>query len=399
MADHSTLGASGAHRWMQCPGSIRLSQGIPQTSSVYAEEGSAAHYLAELCLRHKHDAREFLGNYLVPLKNSYQISLGETGEGSFEITEEMCEAVQIYLDAIRADMAENPTATLSIEKKFNLDELFPGMFGTNDACLEEAFGLVRVYDFKYGAGKVVEVEDNPQLKYYALGAYYGLDFDSVELVIVQPRARHRDGPVRRYQLPIVDLRDWAQNVLLPAAKATQAPDAPAVAGDWCRFCVVMPQCPALRDHALEVAKSDLSTIPLPAPELLGMTDLVKVLQSEDLLSSWLNSVSAYARGLLEKGEKIPGYKLVRGKANRVWGDPKQVEQGMLKYAEWIYEKKILSPAKMEKLVKQKGWTVPLDEWIEKPEGKLTIAPEADKRPAVEVGPIVDMFDTALIEDF
>lgn len=399
---HATLGASSAHRWMNCPGSIRLSEGIADVSSSYAEEGTAAHHLAERCLKSKEDAAKYLENWIRVTPEECFIQLGKAGNGSeYEITEEMCEAVQLYLDTIRSDIASYPHADLSIEKKFNLDPLYPGMFGTNDACLEEAYGIVRVYDYKHGAGKVVQVENNPQLMYYALGACLGHDFEICELVIVQPRASHRDGPVRRWQIGVPELMSWAIDHLIPAAKRTEAPDAPAIAGDWCKFCVVMPQCPALHAHAVEVAKSNFQEIALLSPDLLTVEELVRVLDSYDLLTNWLSSVMGHCKGLLEKGDKIPGWKLVQGGANRRWKDEQAViDFFTTKYAKkiMIYDQKLRSPAAMEKAIKTLGIKIDIEDLYETPTGKLTMAPESDKRPAVEVGPVVDLFP-ADIEDF
>lgn len=378
---------------MECPGSIRLCQGVKSSSSVYAEEGSAAHHLAERCLKKGEKAAQYEGRFIRRVGDDFSIlKSGATGEdGDFEITEEMVQAVQTYLEVIASDVETNPHAKLEIEHRFDLSKFYPGMFGTNDACLSQPFGKLIVYDFKYGAGHAVEVGRNPQLLYYALGAYFDSDYDEIECVIVQPRARHKDGPTRRWTTYPRDLEEWARKQLLPAAEKTGAPDAPVIAGTWCKFCPAMASCPTLQAHAMEVVKSDFQTIPLPNPEHLTTDELVKVLQSEDLLKTWLKSVSSYAQGLLEQGQAVPGFKLVRKRANRRWKDGVDLDNRLFKYRDLgVYEKKLLSPAKMEKLVEEKGWELPVHEWIEKPEGGLVIAPESDRRAAVEaVSPAIE----------
>lgn len=395
---HSILGASSAARWMNCPGSVRLSRDIERTTSVYAEEGTAAHALAEWCLRRGEDAEKYRGNFLAAGKDGYIVQLGAAGEG-FEITEEMVDAVREYLDTIRADMIDNPHSKLEIEKQFKLDEFYPGMWGTNDAMLVEPYGKLIIYDFKYGRGHVVNVEENPQLQYYALGGYLGSDCEEVELVIVQPRGRHKDGTVRRWNIGIDNLLEWAKGELIPAAEATEPRDAPCIVGPWCAdtFCPVQGACAAVLGFAKDVVQSDLSTVELPNPDTLSQNDLIRVLDSTGLLRSWLTGVEGYAQALLEKGESIPGYKLVRKRAYRRWADEQKTIDYLTAKAGkklMIYEQKLRSPAQMEKAIKTLKLPVIIEDLIETPEGGLTIAPESDKRPAVETGPVTDMFDDA-----
>lgn len=390
---HAILGASSAHRWMNCPGSVRLTRDIESTSSTYAEEGSAAHHLAEECLRKGKDANDYADRAIRKVGEGYSIlRLGAPkADGDFEIDDEMTEAVQLYLDTIREDLDGTPGASLLVEHQFDLSSIYPGLFGTNDAAIAQPWGKCRVYDFKYGKGVAVTVENNPQLQYYALGASRLDDFQEIELVIVQPRARHKDGPVRRWELTAAELEKWALDSLVPAAKATEDPKAPLAAGTWCKFCPAGATCPARFQHAQEVIKSDFVAIELPSPERLGMTDLVRVLDSSDILTDWLRQVAAYADGLLKKGETIPGRKLVQKKTIRRWKDEHSLVSAMFRYREHIYEKKILSPAKMENLAKTQGWDIKLEQFWEKPDGGLVMAPESDRREAVQAAPLVESF--------
>jgi hypothetical protein len=395
---HSSLGASKAHRWMNCPGSVRMTRDIPETRSTYAEEGTAAHYLAETCLRKELDAAAYADRVVRILDKGCSIlKPGAVAmEGDFEVDAEMIEAVQIYLDAVRSDMAATPGAELEIEKKFDLSKLRAGMFGTNDACLKQPFGFLRIYDLKYGAGYAVEVEKNPQLLYYALGAYLGGDYEIVELIVIQPRARHKDGPVRRWGLDAEALEKWATEELIPAAERAEAPDAPVVPGHWCKFCAAMGVCRGLMDFAAETTKADFTkVVELPPPDLLSETDLSKVMASADIFRSWLTSVFAHAENKLRQGGTVPGWKLVQKKTNRVWRDEKEVVQALFKFRDKIFEKKLFSPAKMEKFIKESGIAVDVAKLTMKPEGGVAIAPESDRRPAVEMNPAADF---AVIEE-
>lgn len=240
-AAHSILGASSYYRWKACPGSVRLCRDLPSTSSVYAEEGTRAHAMAERALH----------GYGFPA----------------EITDEMEEAVLLYVQTICDDYNDlrtrHPLDELFIEHRFDLSMVHVGMFGTADAVSwHEGLRLLRVYDFKYGKGHVVEVERNEQLMYYALGALLTLPFkpETIELVVVQPRAKHKKGPVRRWRADVMEYLDF-QADLAQAARATEAADAPLCEGRHCYFCPARTGvCPLHQEKTLAKAQAEFSVI-------------------------------------------------------------------------------------------------------------------------------------------
>ena len=365
---HSILGASSCHRWLNCPGSIRLSAGVPKTSSAYAEEGTAAHELAEQCLRHTAVARDYVGNMIVVKETAY------------EITEEMADAVQLYINTVRTDYIEaGAGAELQIEQRFNLDWLYDGMFGTNDALVGQPFGLLRVYDYKHGMGVAVDVTDNPQLMYYALGAAHGETYEEVELVVVQPRAQHPDGPIRRQRMSVEELNRWATEVLLPGAEATENPAAPINTGDHCKFCPAMALCPAQKERALTVAKEAFSQAQPPAPDALPLAELRKILDAAPMVEAWLDACREHVRLLLEQGAdpKELGYKLVAGRASRKWSDESAAVGVMEMLGIDPYERKVKSPAQAEKLAKKGAF----DAILTTSRG-VQLAPLSDKREAI-----------------
>lgn len=368
---HSILGASSSHRWLSCPGSVRLSKGIPRTSSTYADEGTAAHELAEMCLRNNTNTGSFIGGL---------ITVNET---AYEVTEEMAEAVQLYLDTVRGDLEEaGKGAELKVEHRFNLDWLYDGMFGTNDALVGQPFGLLQVYDFKYGAGVAVDVVNNPQLMYYALGAAKGDAFEEIELVIVQPRANHPDGPVRRVRLWPAELFRWAEVVLLPGAEDTEREDAPLNTGSHCRFCPALAVCPAQKEKALSVAKEAFSQAQPPAPEALGVTELKKIVDAADMVEAWMSACRSHLKHLLETGSVTPdqaGYKLVAGRAARKWADEGDAVAIMEMLGIDPYEQKIKSPAQAEKQAKKGAF----DSVITSTRGTQMV-PLSDKREAIQM---------------
>jgi Protein of unknown function (DUF2800) len=225
---HSELSASGADRWMHCPGSVRMCGGRPSVETVFAAEGTAAHELAQAVLTEDRDADAYIGMMF----------------GDFIVTADMASAVQIYVDTCRR--VADACAFYRIEQQFDLSPLQPPVpiFGTADfiAYSSRRHGL-HVVDFKYGKGVLVSTRGNAQLHYYALGASLSIDepVSSVTMTIVQPRTS--GDPVRTASTGAIELAEWSFT-LLDRARATQQPDAPLVAGDWCRFCPAKACCPA-----------------------------------------------------------------------------------------------------------------------------------------------------------
>jgi hypothetical protein len=327
------------------------------------------HSLAQACLETGRRAAEYSG---------------EAFDGVV-MDDDHCEAVQAYIDVINADWLEDG-GDLRIEHRFDLKEIWPGLFGTNDACLVSS-KILRVYDFKGGKGVAVEAEGNTQLLIYATGAMRALrrnqPFERVEMVIVQPRCPHRDGPVRRWTIDVTDLWTWT-NDLLAALSRTMDPDAPLVAGDHCLFCPARPRCPALRDWSLKSARMDFGEAP-PMASLLSTDDIVALLPKVELMDEFIRSVRAHALALAEGGHKLPGWKLVPKRAIRQWKHPGDVPPYLHRYGltdKQIYtEPELRSPAQVEKLLPS-GQRHIIETMIERKSSGQNLVPEtSDPRAA------------------
>lgn len=376
MAQHSTIGASTCERWWNCPGSVALCATLPPApTSIYAEEGTAAHELAQLILSNPNrPATDFVG-----VESSNGISF----------TEGMLEGVMVYVDTIIKDMVEMKLdfPDLRLEHRFHLKHIDEAAFGTCDANMGVEFELLRVYDYKNGAGVPVQAKDNKQALYYAVGAAHNGMYQEVELVIVQPNAPHREGPIRRWRIPAAELDVFARE-LKERIKATREPDAPLTAGKWCKFCPAAGCCPELQKSALAVAKTDFKALP-PAPEKMTAEQIKQVLDNADLLNNWLGAVEKHAYSILEHGGSIPGYKLVKKKSNREWKDPEAVEMLYPQVVEVVpATKKLLSPAQLEKLVGKKK----VDELCHKPDNGNVIASVDDPREPVAPSALNDFTD-------
>lgn len=373
MTAHAKLSASGSHRWLNCAASVRMEEPYPDTTSSYAEEGIAAHHLAEVCLREDCNTDKFLG-----------VAFHEYPD--YPVDDEMVESVQHYLDYVRGLDGD-----LLIEQRVDFSEWVPEGFGTADAIVMgngEDDGLVTVIDLKYGKGVRIDAENNPQAMLYALGALSEYEFifncDTFRLVVVQPRLDH----ISEWEISYSDLVEWAEAVKEKAELALQD-NAPFNPGEkQCKFCRAKGNCRALAEHALTVAADEFSSIETPIvvkdANRLDNVEIAALIPQLDLLADWVKSIEATAIQALEHGQEVPGYKLVAGRSIRKWSSESSAEGALrkskLKVAD-IFSKKLISPTQAEKLL---GKTHPiLTELVVKPDGKPTLAPESDKRPALQ----------------
>lgn len=381
---HTELGASTAARWMACPGSIQLIRTVPTPPSTeYAEEGTAAHALGELALRKGVDPDMWVGLEL---------------EG-VAVDDDMADYVRVYVDYCREYMTRfvfgDKDPQWWIEQRVNLGALNPPgpMFGTADfVSYYPSEKTLTVVDLKYGVGVVVEAKGNKQLRYYALGALLalppGTEVKWVRMAIVQPRAEHPDGVIRTETISLDELLGFASD-LLEAARKTQEPNAPLVAGRHCKFCPAAGICPAQYAAAQETAMVEFQEMPValpPAPETLDDATFVEFLGKLHILEDWTAAMWGHLKARLERGEEVPGWKLVNTRPTRQWTDAAGVRQWLEAQGyvdEEIEARKLKSPAQIEKLLKKAKRKLP-EEYVKKVSSGYSVAAETDKRQAVNL---------------
>lgn len=380
---HSPLGASGAERWMNCPGSYTLlnTLKLPTTDEKdFQKEGTAAHEaLAFLLMRPDMDAWEIVGDK----------------HNDVEVTPEMADALQVFIDRDRADLKTMPAGAKTFIE-YGIDHPdHPLFYGTLDRALvwpEQK--RVKIRDFKYGQGVVVEVEENPQLLYYA----YGLLKDfvtrddcegwAVELEIVQPRIDwHPDGPVRSWTIDAQYVLDWGDSTLLPAMQAAQI-ELNFDAGKWCRFCPAKLVCPLMQSLFGAAMKSDPRDI-----KELTLDEVANAYQYTQAVEQYINALKEEAYRRLFAGEAHDAIKLVPKKANRVL-KPEAEAVFKEKFGEEAYTKpKLKSAAELEKIDSEAKKLV--KEYAYTPLTGLTVALASDKRPGVKVETTIQAFPNAL----
>ncbi|MBB4017618.1 hypothetical protein GGR16_002652 [Chelatococcus caeni] len=389
---HAKLAPSAASRWVNCPGSVRLSAGIESRSSIWADEGTAAHTLAEMCLNTGFDADRFLDGCVDVNTGRVHETMPPQLEGKprvFAIDEEMAGAVQVYLDLVRSLVQEGDE--YETEQRLDLSSVHPDIFGTGDFLLyRPSTHKLVIVDYKHGKGVAVDPRENKQLMTYAVGAalrYHNRGIDEVELIVVQPRAEGDE--VKTWKTDAVTLLEWRFE-LEAAAKATEEPDAPLQAGEWCKFCPALPDCPANRARRAELARIEFAEdgeLKLSEPSTIAPERLAAILREAHLFKDWFRRVEEFAHAEATEGRMPPGFKLVAKRATRRWRDEDEAASYLsMVYGlddEALYERKMLSPAKAETVIGKKNKDDIKHLVVSKSSG-TNLVPEEDKRPAVRV---------------
>lgn len=271
---------------------------------------------------------------------------------------------------------------MEIEQKLDLTEYVPESFGTAD-CVVINDNLMEVIDLKYGKGVPVYAEWNKQLMLYGLGALQKYDtmydITEVRLTIIQPRINN----ISSWQISVEELRKWAEEELKPKAQLAFNGEGELNAGDWCRFCAVRNQCRKLYEQQLEIAQHEFAK-----PALLTDDEIADIVRRTPKLVEWANSIAEYAqKKAIEENKQWPGLKLVEGISRRKWVDEDQASNAIFARCpelseDEIFNMKLKSITDIEKLVGKVRFKELLSDVVIKPQGKPTLVPLEDKRPAM-----------------
>ena len=378
MGNHAILSASSSHRWLHCLPSARLELEFENKNGEAAKEGTAAHALSE----HK-------------LKKALRIrSKRPTSEYD---SDEMEECTDAYVDFImeQVELARKSCTDpiVLIEQRLDFSCYVPDGFGTGD-CVIISDDRLHIVDFKYGMGVLVDAEDNPQMKLYALGAleiYDSLyDIKEISMTIFQPRREN----VSTWTVPVEELKAWAEEELKPkAAKAYQG-EGEYMPGSWCAFCRASTRCRARADENLKLAQMEFKM-----PPLLTDSEIEEVLTILPDLTKWANEITAYATdAAVNHGKEWHGFKVVEGRSVRKYKDENAVaEKAVISGYKDIYRKSLIPMTEMQKLMGKTKFEEILGDLIYKPPGKPTLVPNSDKRPAMNVADAKNEFNE-IMED-
>ena len=360
---HAVLSASSSERWLNCPPSARLCESYEDKGSDYAAEGTDAHALCEFRLKQ---------------------ALGMPAEDPIEnlswYNEEMEDCAAGYtayvMELLTVASQTCPDPVVLIEQRVDFTRWVPDGFGTAD-CILIADGVLNIVDYKHGKGVEVSAVANPQMMLYALGAleiFDGIyDIDEVCMTIFQPRKSN----VSVYGMAKEALLEWAQSELAGKAELAFAGQGDFQCGEWCRFCKAKAECRERAAANLELARYEFQT-----PALLEDDEIADILGKVDALVAWADDVKEYALQQAVSGKEWSGWKLVEGRSNRKYTNDAIVAATVERAGFDPYERKLLGITAMQKVLGKTRFEELLAPYIEKPQGKPTLVPESDKRPAM-----------------
>lgn len=400
---HALLSASSSKQWLHCPPSVRLQEGFPNESSVYAKEGTFAH---EVC---EYKVRKYLHERV------------KRPQSEEFYTEEIDQIADVYAEfAINTieNMRRNGCEPLvMVEERVDYSHIASSGFGTADLLIigrdENGKGLLHVCDFKTGQGVFVNCDHNSQMMLYALGglAAYGYiyELETVRMTIIQPRLDN----ISTFECSRKELEDWGESIR-PTAKLAFEGKGEQKPGDWCRFCRAKAVCRACAEEALalvredfldidagafseksaEVEESDM-TAPYRAdtdtpvfkqPGLIPLPELAEILPTLNRISSWIEAVFAFVSAeAITHAVPFSGYKVVEGRSKRVFADTKAVVDAAVQNGFTdIYRQQLITLTEFEKLMGKKCFNELLGKYVVKPPGKLALVPEDDPRPPVDL---------------
>lgn len=345
--------------------SARLELEFENTSGEAAKAGTAAHELSEhklkkaLHIRSKRPVLEYDSDEMEECTDDYVAFIME----QVELARKSC------TDPI-----------VLIEQRLDFSCYVPDGFGTGD-CVIISDDRLHIVDFKYGIGVLVDAENNPQMKLYALGAleiYDSLyDIKEVSMTIFQPRREN----VSTWTVPVEELKAWAEEDLKPkAAKAYQG-EGEYIPGPWCTFCRASIRCRARADEKLKLAQKEFKM-----PPLLTDSEIEEILNIIPDLTKWAGEITAYATdAAVNHGKEWSGFKVVEGRSVRKYKDEDAVaERAVVSGYKDIYRKSLIPLTEMQKLMGKTKFEEILGNLIYKPAGKPTLVPNSDKRPAINI---------------
>lgn len=358
---HALLSPSSSERWINCPPSAK-ENADGNTGSSYAQQGTDAHALCE------YKVKKALGHKV----RDPTEKLEYFDEEMAEHTDTYCEFVMEQVKTAKQNCSD---PLVLVEQRLDFTRWVADSFGTAD-CVIVADSTMTVIDFKYGLGILVESEKNSQMRMYALGAsnlFESLyDIQTVRMIIFQPRCDN----VSIAEITKDELLRWADEVLIPAAELAAKGEGNYKAGKHCQFCKIKATCRKRAEYNLQMAQYDFAV-----PDTLTDDEISMILDRADTFIGWVNDVKTYALEQAISGKEFPRYKVVEGRSNRRYTNDEAVAATVTEAGHNPYEQKLMGVTAMTKLLGKRKFDTLLGSLIEKPQGKPTLVPESDKRPA------------------
>ena len=375
---HALLSASASSRWLKCTAAPRFEANFPESTSVFAEEGRLAHLFCETKVLKKFTTSLTQKEYTEKLK---ELRKNERYHPEMENTS------AIFIEHLtELAMSYNVPPYVAAEVRVDYSDFAPEGFGTCD-CIMIGGDTITIVDYKHGKGVPVSAEDNPQMKLYALGALkkyaaiYGGTIKKVRLCIDQPRIKNE---LDKWETTVAELVTWGNSIRTIAEKAFVGLGE-FVPGEHCKFCRGKAQCKARADvHT--AAEEFKNCVPesqaQPGDNVLTNEQIGDLLIRCADLVAWYKDLEEYALKAALNGEKIQGWKVVAGRANRTFSDQDAAIKAVIAagYDEsLVYERKPLTLSALETLMGKKEFAEKVGQFVTQPLGKPTLVPLSDKR--------------------
>lgn len=377
--DHALLSPSSSKRWLNCLPSARLAESVENKSSVYADEGTLAHEIAQ-------NALEWWDRGLY-YPEVDEMPVPDDLEKSPYFSEDMVRHVKSYVDFVVNEYyfmqkrGEGGHVVGYWEATLDLSKYIPESFGSSDATLISPT-VMHVIDLKYGAGVKVSAQNNTQLMIYALGMLNTVPegrIKEVRMSIVQPRLDHYD----TFTMSANDLLVWGEKVLKPKAKIAWEGGGEQKIGDHCQFCPLKAQCRAQYDAITSDFEEECE------PMLMTDEEIVEMIGKIDRYRGWINSFDQFVYKEAMNGKKWAGYKLVEGRSSRKITDPDKVRNELLdEYLEdEIMNISLKGITDLEKLLGKKVFAARFGKYLKSQPGAPKLVPES--HPGTEYNSLSD----------
>lgn len=374
MSDHALLSPSSAHRWLNCLPAPRLEATLPERASKDAEEGTLAHSVCEISAKKKFKKVK-AAEYNREIKRLKKHELWD---------DEMLRTAETYVDHLaERSMSFATEPYVTFEVKVDISDYAPESFGRCD-CVMFGGNTLIITDYKHGKGVPVDVEENPQLMLYALGALklyqplFGGAIERAELYVDQPRL----DSYQNWSCTADELIAWGESIRPLAQKAFMGVGE-FKAGPWCKFCRACGTCKAQAAQQIG-AFDDFAAVVNQSPDLLTPEQMSEVLKRGETLVDWYNTVKEKALEAILSGKQIPGWKAVEGRSRRAWSDQDKALEALLASGierAAIYDSVPKTLAQIEKLLGKPKFTELVGSFVVRPQGAPTLTTEDDPKPA------------------
>lgn len=367
---HAIFSPSASKRWLNCTASINFIESLKKdgkiptedTASIYAQEGTQAHEIAEATLR--------------------QLILNEPKEvqGDEDMEQYALEYAD-YISIILNEKYKDDTPRIATEQRVTLPTHPDECFGTVD-CYIRGLHRFDIFDYKYGKGVTVKAKDNTQLLIYALCLFNALNANEQKRIkevgvhIVQPRINNIDEhyiSVEELKAFGVELEQTINNIKASAFLKFNV-------GAFCKFCPALCQCREYANNSIKGVDElkDINT--------LSNEEYLNYIDRAEELHAYITKLKNHVTETIKAGGAVKGFKLVAGARRRTITDQSKAIE-LLEGAGFTKEQTTKTELKglteLEKLCGKKVFSETCASVIDFKEGQPVLAKEDDKRPSIE----------------